>query len=126
MKIHAGILVSLLALPSAQAQPQCMSYAARIDEAVEAPLRRQREHISSRSEDGEFLRRIMLDLVGYPPNLEEVLEFIANRSPLKREKKIDELLATPRFADVWARRFAGVFFGNYHELWFEIAGERLS
>lgn len=64
--------------------------------------------------DGEFLRRVMLDLVGFPPNAEEVRAFAANPDPAKRAAKIDELLATERHADFWARRWMAVFFGNYH------------
>src|SRR5262245_46113533 len=44
------------------------------------------------AEDGEFLRRVMLDLVGTPPNLEEVKAFIADANPNKRSDKIDQLL----------------------------------
>jgi len=64
--------------------------------------------------DGEFLRRVMLDLVGYPPNADEVRAFVADPDPEKRAAKVDHLLATERYADFWARRWMGVFFGNYH------------
>jgi hypothetical protein len=64
--------------------------------------------------DGEFLRRVMLDLVGYPPNAEEVRTFLADPSPRKRQARVDQLLSTERHADFWARRWMDVFFGNYH------------
>jgi hypothetical protein len=56
----------------------------------------------------------MLDLVGYPPTGDEVRAFETDRSSEKRAAKVDELLATERFADFWARRWMAVFFGNYH------------
>src|SRR3954469_9075398 len=54
---------------------------------------------SALTEDGEFLRRVMLDLVGYPPNLDEVKAFIANTNPDKRSEKIDQLLDSEEWAD---------------------------
>ena len=46
---------------------------------------------SAVADDGEFLRRAMLDLVGYPPNLQQVKAFIAEASPNKRVQKISDL-----------------------------------
>ena len=66
--------------------------------------------------DGEFLRRIMLDLVGYPPSGDQVKVFILDKDEEKRAKKIDQLLASEDFADLWTRKFMGVFFGNYHNV----------
>ena len=68
------------------------------------------------AEDGEFLRRLMLDLVGYPPTAPQVRAFMADPSEGKRLAKIDELLATDDFADYWSRLFAEVYFGNYHDV----------
>ena len=39
------------------------------------------------SDDGEFLRRAMLDLVGSPPNAEQTRAFVADASPNKRAAK---------------------------------------
>ncbi len=68
------------------------------------------------TEDGEFLRRVMLDLVGYPPNLEQVKAFMADANPNKRSDKIDELLETEDWADRTARLFCEGWFGNYHDV----------
>ena len=67
-------------------------------------------------EDGEFLRRVMLDLVAYPPNLDQVKAFMASTEANKRAAKIDELLASEEFADYWSRLFCEVYFGNYHDV----------
>jgi hypothetical protein len=67
-------------------------------------------------DDGEFLRRIMLDLVGYPPNLEQVKAFVADANAGKRTAKIDELLASDDWADYWTRQWSEVLFGNYHDV----------
>jgi hypothetical protein len=71
---------------------------------------------SGLTEDGEFLRRVMLDLVGYPPNLEEVKAFMADANPNKRADKIDQLLETDEWADRTARLFCEGWFGNYHDI----------
>lgn len=68
------------------------------------------------ADDGEFLRRLMLDLVGYPPTAPQVRAFMADPSEGKRLAKIDELLATDDFSDYWTRLFAEVYFGNYHDV----------
>src|SRR5204863_9842323 len=68
------------------------------------------------TEDGEFLRRVMLDLVGYPPNLEEVKAFIASTNPDKRAEKIDQLLDSEEWADRTARLFCEGWFGDYHKV----------
>ena len=42
--------------------------------------------------DTEFLRRIHLDMTGKIPTAEEVLDFLKDGSPNKRQDKIDDLL----------------------------------
>jgi hypothetical protein len=71
---------------------------------------------ASISDDGEFLRRVMFDLVGYPPNGAQVKAFLADPAENKRASKTDELLASDDFADYWSRLFAEVYFGNYHDV----------
>ncbi len=68
------------------------------------------------AEDGEFLRRVMLDLVGYPPNLEQVKAFMADTNPDKRSEVVDKLLDTDEWADRTARLFCEGWFGNYHKV----------
>jgi hypothetical protein len=67
-------------------------------------------------EDGEWLRRIRLDLVGMPPTGDEVRDFLADTDPDRRAHAVDRLLASPQFANTWARRFAEVFLGTTVEL----------
>src|SRR5690242_18854134 len=50
------------------------------------------------AEDGEFLRRVMLDLVGYPPSLEQVKSFIADTNVDKRAEMVDKLLESEDWA----------------------------
>jgi hypothetical protein len=51
--------------------------------------------------DDEFLRRVTLDLTGAIPDRDTVLAFLADTTPNKREKMIDQLLASDAFVDRW-------------------------
>lgn len=60
------------------------------------------------SEDSKFLRRVTLDIAGRIPTKEEADAFLASEDPDKRAKKIDELLASPDYADHFAGKWAGI------------------
>ena len=76
-----------------------------IDAEVRAAWQQRQITPAARSSDGEFLRRVSLDLVGVIPTYEETVAFLDSKEPTKREQLIDRLLADPRFArhqaDVW-------------------------
>jgi hypothetical protein len=76
----------------------------RIDQAIESATKDFARLASGPASDGEFLRRITLDLIGTIPTAEQVRAFLKDADPNKREKLIDRLLASPEHA----RHFAGV------------------
>jgi hypothetical protein len=49
------------------------------------------------SDDSEFARRVYLDLTGVIPRVAEVRQFLEDARPDKRERLIDQLLASPRY-----------------------------
>jgi hypothetical protein len=51
--------------------------------------------------DWEFIRRVTLDLTGRIPDPDRVLSFVADSSPDKRAKLVDELLASQAWVDKW-------------------------
>ncbi|MBI1831030.1 MAG: DUF1549 domain-containing protein, partial [Planctomycetes bacterium] len=55
--------------------------------------------------DEQFLRRISIDLLGTIPTPTDVRDFLADKTPDKRTRKIDEFLAHPRHAALLATRF---------------------
>ncbi|MFO0970056.1 MAG: DUF1549 and DUF1553 domain-containing protein [Gemmataceae bacterium] len=63
---------------------------------------------SDLSGDAEFLRRVTIDTIGQLPTPEDVRAFLADKSPDKRAKKIDELLAHPLHASMWATKFSDI------------------
>ncbi len=59
--------------------------------------------------DEEYLRRATLDLTGRIPTRARVEAFRADQLPDKRERLVDELLATPEWADKWTMFFGDLF-----------------
>jgi hypothetical protein len=72
--------------------------ARRIDALLEEQWKAAKVELAPPASDGEFLRRIYLDLTGVIPRASEVREFLADERPDKRERLIDQLLASPRHA----------------------------
>lgn len=76
-----------------------------IDELVDAQLRQLRYVPSGLCRDDEFVRRIFLDILGRLPRVSEVETFLADGSPDKRSRLIDDLLERPEFAKFWALKW---------------------
>jgi Protein of unknown function (DUF1549)/Protein of unknown function (DUF1553) len=55
--------------------------------------------------DEEFLRHVTLDLTGQIPDSATVQSFVADTTPTKRSKMIDQLLASDAFVDRWTMWF---------------------
>jgi hypothetical protein len=71
--------------------------ARRLDDLKIAP--------ATRSDDAEFVRRIYLDLTGVVPTARQAREFLDDRTPDKRRRLLDALLASPDYALHMAREF---------------------
>jgi hypothetical protein len=80
-----------------------------IDQYVFSKLEKFRIVPSELAGDGEFLRRVCLDLTGTLPPPARVREFLAGKDPHKREKLIDTLIGSPEFVDYWTFRFSDIF-----------------
>lgn len=50
-----------------------------------------------------LIRRVTLDLIGLPPTVEEVDNFVTDKSPNAYEKLVDRLLGSPYYGERWAR-----------------------
>jgi len=104
IRAAAVMLFVLTAALSTQvvADDEQTSLHARIDEAIRAG---HDGPFAEKANDGEFLRRLYLDLTGSVPDAETARQFLADESPDKRERMIDQLLASPQSA----RHLATVF-----------------
>ena len=73
-----------------------------LDRHINAVLKREGIQPSAMSEDTAFLRRVHLDLTGKIPASEDVLNFLKDGSPNKRQKKIDQLIGGEAYIDYWS------------------------
>ena len=55
--------------------------------------------------DGEFVRRLYLDVLGVLPTADEVRTFLADPSPTKRAALIDQVLQREEYAQYWALKW---------------------
>ena len=53
-------------------------------------------------------RRLYLDLIGLPPEPEDVRRFVEDVSPRAVEKLVDQLLASPQYGERWGRKWLDV------------------
>ena len=88
----------------------------RVDELVVERLAKLGIVPSGVCTDEEFLRRVMLDVAGTLPTPEQVEEFVADRSPGKRAKRINELLETSAYANWWAMKLTDLTGSNGQQL----------
>jgi hypothetical protein len=76
-----------------------------IDKAIAERLKEEGVTASPLASDAEFLRRVYLDITGHIPSAEKAAAFLDDKSPNKRAKLIDELLASEDYgkhlADIW-------------------------
>ncbi|HEX4607922.1 MAG TPA: DUF1549 domain-containing protein, partial [Urbifossiella sp.] len=77
-----------------------------IDELVDRRLAKLNVTASPVCDDAEYLRRVYLDLAGTLPTPAATRRFLADPARDKRAKLVEQLLATPEFADLWALRWA--------------------
>ena len=83
-----------------------------IDKFAMAKLNKLGIHPSELTTDAEFLRRVSLDMIGTLPTPALILEFIADQSQDKRERKIDELLQHPAYVAWWTNRLCDLTGSN--------------
>ncbi|HZV34427.1 MAG TPA: PSD1 and planctomycete cytochrome C domain-containing protein [Verrucomicrobiae bacterium] len=70
-----------------------------IDAFILAQLEKHNIKPSREADKGILLRRLSLDLIGLPPTLEEVQNFIKDTSPNAYEHEVDRLLASPHYGE---------------------------
>lgn len=92
--------------PGAGFVPSDEAPANYIDELVTKKLNTVRITPAPRCTDEAFLRRVTIDIAGQLPTVAERDAFLADTSPDKRGRKIDELLERPEFAAIWANKWA--------------------
>ncbi|HEX3147354.1 MAG TPA: DUF1549 domain-containing protein [Gemmataceae bacterium] len=93
-RLFAVLFASLCTAPAVLAD----GLSDRIDSLIAAGHRDYAANAAPIAGDDEFLRRATLDLSGRVPTATEIRTFLADRSPLKRVRAIDSLLASAECA----------------------------
>jgi hypothetical protein len=79
--------------------------AARIDQLIAARWAEKGAKPAEPVGDAQFLRRVYLDLAGRIPRVAEVRDFLADRTPDKRQRLVEHLLDSPHyvqhFSNTW-------------------------
>jgi hypothetical protein len=76
-----------------------------IDHFVAARRTEQSLEANPPADKYTLLRRLFFDLTGLPPEPEEVIAFVGDKSPDAYERVVDRLLASPRFGERWGRHW---------------------
>ena len=76
-----------------------------VDDKVDEKLKQLQYLPSDICRDEIFLRRVFLDVIGLLPTPDEVRKFLADKSPEKRSRLIDQLLNRPEFAKFQAQKW---------------------
>ncbi|XZE17678.1 PSD1 and planctomycete cytochrome C domain-containing protein [Pirellulaceae bacterium SH449] len=76
-----------------------------IDRFVLAQLEAANMKPRPRADKETLIRRASFDLLGLPPTVAEVEEFLADESPEAFEKVVDKLLQSPHYGERWGRHW---------------------
>ena len=74
-----------------------------IDSYVLARLEKENIQPSPEATRTTLLRRVKLDLLGFPPTPQEVTEWLADTRPDTYERWVDRFLQSPHYGERWAR-----------------------
>lgn len=70
-----------------------------VDRFILAALEKNGLKPNAEADRYTLIRRLSLDLIGLPPTVQEVDDFIADKSPNAYEKVVERLLASPHFGE---------------------------
>jgi hypothetical protein len=82
-----------------------------IDDAIFGSMAKEGIRSAPLASDLEYLRRVTLDLTGRIPSGADVVRFMNDPNPAKRDLKVDALIGSPEFIDKWTM-FLGDLYKN--------------
>lgn len=91
--MHAALLI-LCALPGGS---DASGVSQRIDELIAAHWKDNDVEPAPRAADAAFLRRLSLDLIGRPPTVAEMKQFLADAAPDRRSRAIERMMQGPEY-----------------------------
>ena len=125
-----GALAAAAASPSARAgdRPAKLSaeqLADRIDQLIEAKWREKEIRPSPVADDGEFFRRLSLDVGGRIPGVMDARLFFDDKSADKRRKAVDKLLDSPLYANHFAAVWRALMVPDNNNPFAQNSGQQL-
>jgi hypothetical protein len=86
-----------------------------IDAFVVSTLGQKGLHLSPEADRRTLIRRLYFDLIGLPPSPQAIDAFVQDARPDAYERLVEELLASPRYGERWARHWLDVVhYGETH------------
>ncbi|MEW6305082.1 MAG: PSD1 and planctomycete cytochrome C domain-containing protein [Verrucomicrobiota bacterium] len=79
-----------------------------IDNFILARLEKEGIKPSPQADRVTLIRRLSLDLTGLPPTIQQIDEFLADKSGDAYDKLVERLMASPHFGERWARHWLDV------------------
>lgn len=108
VRFQEHVAVFMATIPLGKPTPNLPQPHNFIDEHIFAKLKVLGLPPSEASDDATFLRRVTLDITGRLPTLEQTQAFLSDKQSDKRAQKIDDLLESPGYADLFAAKWAGI------------------
>lgn len=108
VRFQEQVSAFMATVPLGQPTPNLPEPSNFIDKHVFAKLKTLGLPPSDECDDSTFLRRVTLDLTGRLPTLDETREFLDSKAPDKRVVKIDQLLDSVGYAQLFANKWAGI------------------
>src|SRR5262245_3012022 len=107
LRVSAALALAVVPVAAQAAEPDADqaaadSLAAIIDRHLAADWQARGIKPAAPADDGEFCRRVYLDLIGRAPKASEARAFLDDPDPAKRVKLVERLLATPSHANYFA------------------------
>ena len=97
---------------SAQAASSDEEIIARINEFLKQYWKDNDVSPSDRADDGEYARRVSLDIIGHTPSFTRLVQFLGDTSPDKRARFVDELLDEPDYAEHYSTIWGNLLIGR--------------
>lgn len=113
-------------LPAVPPRQESWKSHSPIDQFIHQKLKEAGLAPEPKADKEALIRRLTLDLIGLPPTVKEIDEFLADKSPDAYEKLVDRLLASRKYGEhmgrIWldAARYAdthGLHLDNERTIW---------
>jgi hypothetical protein len=85
------------------------SIANPIDAFIETERDKRGLHGSPAADPAVLLRRVYLDLIGFPPTRDELHAFLVDPSQANYERIVERLLSSPQYGERWGRHWMDVW-----------------